>query len=117
MKGMKVTEAFELPLVIEFVENDEFTLRHESKRQFHAAFKNKDQAYVAANCINHADALADALESMLEHEKEMTYSLWNYSEDYSEDRACTFEESEEFARFKDSFADELAALEAYRGVK
>ncbi len=66
-----------------------------------------------ANCVNHADALADALASMLEHEKEMAYSVW----DCSVDGAATFEESSELARFKDSFADELAALEAYRSAK
>lgn len=67
----------------------------------------------AAHAINHADALADALESMLEHEKEMAYSVW----DYRDGRAAIFEQSEEFAIFNDSFADELAALTAYRGAK
>ena len=106
---MKASEVFDLPL-----EGDDSCLYQSCGSDKHVArFDTQEQARVAAKCINHADALADALESMLEHEKEMTYSVW----DYRDGRAAIFEQSEEFARFNDSFSDELAVLEAYRGVK
>lgn len=99
---MKMTDIFDLPI---------------TGREFynHVSDDNTtaEEDIAIANCINHADALADSLESMLEHEKEMAYSAW----DYRDGRAAIFEQSEEFARFNDSFADELAALAAYRGAK
>lgn len=99
---MKMTDIFDLPI---------------TGREFynHVSDDNTtaEEDVAIANCINHADALADALESVLEHEKEMAYSAW----DYNADGAVTFEESSELARFKSSFADELAALAAYRGAE
>lgn len=111
---MKASEVFDLPVSV----NHPFTA--EVKISADAVggdvcveFHGSNQALVAANCINHADALADALDSMLEHEKEMAHSDWNYNEDAT----ATFEESAELARFESLFADELAALAAYRGAK
>ena len=106
---MKASEVFDLPL-----EADECDIYHSGfANGLVSEFNTPERAKVAVNCINHADALADALASVLEHEKEIAYSAW----DYCEGRAETFEQSEEFARFNDSFADELSALAAYRGEK
>lgn len=111
---MKALEVFDLPVASgEKPYNSDDIFQANGSGLWCATFCSDEQAKCAANCINHADALADTLESMLEHEKEMAYSVW----DYCEDRAETFEQSEEFARFNDSFADELAALAAYRGAK
>ncbi len=107
---MKASEVFDLPVSVGEYNMDNDNI-YSASSEWCATLFSDEQAKVAANCINHADALADALESMLEHEKEMTYSVWNYSED----GASTFEESEEFARFKDSFAEEIEALSNYRG--
>ncbi len=105
---MKASEHFDLPLEA----HQEGLYQSDGTDETVAEFNTPEQAMIAANCINHADSLADALESMLEHEKEMAYSVW----DYSEHRAAIFEQSEEFARFNESFADELAALAAYRSA-
>lgn len=111
---MKASEVFDLPVASgEKAYDSDDIFQVGGNGVWCATFCSDEQAKVAANCINHADALADALESMLEHEKEMAYSVW----DYRDGRAAIFEQSEEFARFNDSFADELVALEAYRGAK
>lgn len=99
---MKMSEIFDLP-----VTSDDL---YEIFVHYGTA---EDQDEAIANVINHADALADALESILEREKEMAYSAW----DCKEDSALTFEDSSELAMFKHSFADELSALAAYRGAK
>ena len=111
---MKASEFFDLPVAAGGLNyNGDDLFGADGSGIWHATFCSQEQAQIAANCINHADALADSLESMLEHEKEMAYSAW----DYRDGRAAIFEQSEEFARFNDSFADELSALAAYRGVK
>lgn len=110
---MKASEVFDLPVSVNHPFTAEVKIGADAVGgDVCVEFHGSKQAWVAANCINHADALADALESMLEHEKEMAYSVW----DYSEEGSATFEESSELARFNDSFADELAALAAYRGA-
>lgn len=57
------------------------------------SFDSADMAKVAANCINHADALADALADLIEQST-------NYA-----------------ANFKSEYYSAIDALEAYRGAK
>ena len=111
---MKTSEVFDLPVSVNHPFTAEVKIGTDSfGGDVCVEFHGSRQAQAAVNCINHADALAKALASVLEHEKEIAYSAW----DYCEGRAETFEQSEEFARFNDSFADELSALAAYRGAK
>lgn len=91
---MKASEVFDLPVSV----NHPFT--REVKVGFNSVygyicieFHNNRQANVAANCINHADALADALAELLD---------------------CAAENNLEGLQ---AYDDAEAALEAYRGAK
>jgi len=117
---MKMSDVFKLPVspslmgddhVEQLVERGDEHYCLEDSAYWMAS--NLEHMQYAAHAINHADALADALESTLKHEKEIAYSAWNCKED----GALTFEESSELSIFNRSFADELAALAAYRGAK
>ena len=90
---MKASEVFDLPVSV----NHPFT--SEVKVGFNSVygdvcieFHNSRQAYVAANCINHADALADALADLILACYEGGHNIL----------ACTYAED---------------ALAAYRGAK
>ena len=86
---MKASEVFDLPLEA----NDEGLYQSDGSDEYVGQFNTPEQAAIAEVCINHADALADALELMIK-------SNWSAA---SEKRA-----SQVIAG---------AALAAYRGAK
>ena len=88
----RVNEVFELPLESREHFTGEGDIYKESG-EFCAAFETVEQAQHAARAINHADALADALEALI-----------NSSENYA-------------ANFKSEYFDAIDALAAYRGEK
>ena len=60
---MKASEIFDLPVVSgEKAYNSNNIFQANRNSLWCATFCSDEQAKVAANCINHADALADALE-------------------------------------------------------
>lgn len=68
---MKASEVFDLPVSAgEYNMDNDNIYGASGDGEWCATFFSDEQAKVAASCINHADALADALESMLiEHSK------------------------------------------------
>lgn len=58
---MKASEVFDLPLDAD----DSCLYQSCGSDKYVARFDSQEQAKVAVNCINHADALADALEALL----------------------------------------------------
>lgn len=58
---MKVSEVFDLPLEA----NDEGLYQSDGSDEYVAQFNTPEQAAIAEVCINHADALADALERII----------------------------------------------------
>lgn len=72
---MKASEVFDLPLEA----NQESVYQQDGVNEYLyefsvAEFNTPEQAKVAANCINHADALADALECLFESYKRLADS-------------------------------------------
>lgn len=64
---MKASEVFNLPVSVNHPFTDEVKVGFNSVYgDVCIEFHNSRQAYVAANCINHADALADALDNVIE---------------------------------------------------
>ena len=64
---MKASEVFDLPVSVNHPFTDEVKVGFNSVYgDVCIEFHNNRQAYVAAKCINHADALADALACVLE---------------------------------------------------
>lgn len=115
----KMSEVFELPLAGEESQGETFL---SDKNYYFASFddelsygdgKGLERAQYAAHAINHVDALADALESMLVEVKCMAHSKW----DANTEGSSTFELSDELLEFNSAFGDEIAALAAYRGEK
>lgn len=91
---MKASEVFDLPVSVgEYNMDNDNIYGASGDGEWCATFFSDEQAKVAANCINHADALADALELMIK-------SNWSAA---SEKRASQVIAGE--------------ALAAYRGAK
>lgn len=91
---MKASEVFDLPLEA----NQESVYQQDGVNEYLyefsvAEFSTSERAKVAANCINHADALADALADLIEQST-------NYA-----------------ANFKSEYYAAIDALAAYRGAK
>lgn len=64
---MKASEVFDLPVSAGMEDYDADDLMGANGNGlWYASFITPQQAKVAANCINHADALADALENAIE---------------------------------------------------
>ena len=89
---MKASEVFDLPVSVGEYNMDNDNI-YSASSEWCATLFNDEQAKVAANCINHADALADALAELLE---------------------CAAENNLEGLQ---TYDDAYAALEAYRGAK
>lgn len=89
---MKVSEVFDLPVSVGEYNMDSDNI-YSASSEWCATLFSDEQAKVAANCINHADALADALAELLE---------------------CAAENNLEGLQ---AYDDADAALEAYRGAK
>lgn len=95
----KMSDVFELPLVVEFVGGTDFHVKNKS-RQSPAIYSNSaDEAFSAARAINHVDSLANALAVIIER-------FWYESEDLPSE----FESRTEVQSARD-------ALAAYRGEK
>lgn len=63
---MKASEVFDLPVASGCANyNGDDLFGADGNGIWHATFCSQDQAQIAANCINHADALADALDSVI----------------------------------------------------
>lgn len=91
---MKASEVFDLPVSAGEHNMDNDNIYGASgDGVWCATFFSDEQAKVAANCINHADALADALADLIEQSA-------NYA-----------------ASFKSEYYSAIDALEAYRGAK
>ena len=89
---MKASEVFDLPVSVGEYNMDNDNI-YSASSEWCATLFNDEQAKVAANCINHADALADALADLIEQSA-------NYA-----------------ANFKSEHYSAIDALEAYRGAK
>lgn len=61
---MKASEVFDLPVSASECSMDNYNI-YSASGVWCATLFSDEEAKVAANCINHADALADALESLL----------------------------------------------------
>ena len=61
----KMSDVFELPLAVEFVGAGEFHIKNHSRHVPAICSYSSDQAFAVAHAINHVDALADVLESLL----------------------------------------------------
>ena len=91
---MKASEVFDLPVSVgEYNMDNDNIYGAGGDGGWCATFCSDEQAKVAANCINHADALADALAELLE---------------------CAAENNLEGLQ---AYDDADAALEAYRGAE
>ncbi len=94
---MKASEVFDLPVSVgEYNMDNDNIYGASGEGEWCATFCSDEQAKVAANCINHADALADALAGALK----ILALVGPYSSAERYDIAWMG-----------------AALEAYRGVK
>ena len=63
---MKASEVFDLPVAAGVEDYDEDDLMGANgDGLWYASFITPEQAQIAANCINHADALADALDKAI----------------------------------------------------
>lgn len=91
---MKASEVFDLPVVVgEKAYDSDDIFQANGNGLWCATFCSDEQAKIAANCINHADALADALADLIEQSA-------NYA-----------------ANFKSEYYSAIDALEDYRGAK
>lgn len=88
---MKASEVFDLPVSVGEYNMDNDNI-YSASSEWCATLFNDEQAKVAANCINHADALADALADLILACYESGHNVLS----------CTYAED---------------ALEAYRGAK
>ena len=61
---MKASEVFDLPVSVGEYNMDNDNI-YSASSEWCATLFSDEQAKVAANCINHADALADALEDLM----------------------------------------------------
>ena len=61
---MKASEVFDLPVSVGECNMDNDNI-YSASGEWCATLFSDEQAKVAANCINHADALADALDSVI----------------------------------------------------
>lgn len=86
---MKASEHFDLPLEA----HQESVYQSDGTDETVAEFNTPEQAIIAARCINHADALADALEVLV-------VECENYA-----------------ANFKSEYYEALDAITTYRGAK
>ena len=92
---MKASEHFDLPVAAGVEDYDEDDLMGANgDGLWYASFITPEQAQIAAKCINHADALADALEDLMEWHVKYVQVLHHQ----------TFDRAHK-------------ALEAYRGAK
>lgn len=89
---MKASEVFDLPVSVGEYNMDNDNI-YSASSEWCATLFSDEQARVAANCINHADALADALADLIEQSA-------NYA-----------------ASFKSEYYAAIDAIEAYRGAK
>lgn len=89
---MKASEVFDLPVSASACAMDNYNI-YSASGVWCATLFSDEQAKVAANCINHADALADALADLIDQST-------NYA-----------------ANFKSEYYSAIDALEAYRGTK
>ena len=90
---MKASEVFDLPVASGCANyNGDDLFGADGNGIWHATFCSQEQAQIAANCINHADALADALADLILACYESGHNIL----------ACTYAED---------------ALAAYRGAK
>lgn len=62
---MKASEVFDLPVSVGEYNMDNDNI-YSASGEWCATLFSDEQAKVAANCINHADALADALDNVIE---------------------------------------------------